>query len=85
MEIGGVFPLKPHTLALPLHLESLEYISEVTLDLGSILAPDILLQVIYRFDTTPTRLFKSLNRWVQVQVIHYKGVRMRGSQQDQNR
>ena len=49
MKVSGMFPLKPCTLALrpPLHLQSLEYITEVTLDLRPILTAHILLQVIH--------------------------------------
>lgn len=49
MKVSGMFPLKPCTLALrpPLHLQSLKYITEVTLDLRPILTAHILLQVIH--------------------------------------
>jgi hypothetical protein len=49
MKVSGMLPLKPCTLALrpPLHLQSLEYITEVTLYLRAILAAHILLQVIH--------------------------------------
>jgi len=87
MEVSGMLPLKPCTLALrALHLQSLEYITEVTLDLGPILTAHILLQEIHRFDTPATTcLLEGLNRWAQIQVIHDKGVRVRGSQEDQDR
>lgn len=84
IEVSHVLPLKPRTPSLPhCHLNTIDYICEVALYLGPVLATRVLLQLVEGLDGAATGVPEGVEGRPEVQVVEHKGVAMGGGQQDE--